>query len=179
MAPALVLRTDNEENHTVTTSTRPASRTSPGRAKVEHPAKVYSDPAEVIADSTLTAREKRIVLNSLEQDARQLATAAAEGMSGGEETNLRSVLQAKRALASPSVDAAFALVLRTFDNQLKQTLGTDSHGVISRAIDAIHAAREAMAERMNTPTSPPGAPMPGSMAELQEELDKEKLDPGA
>lgn len=149
------------------------------RKKVEQPAKAYSDPKQVVADTALSKQEKRAVLNSLEQDARQLAIATAEGMAGGEETKLRNVLQAKRALDATPADQAFSLVLRTLEEQLKETLGTDAHGVISDAIDAIHAARRAMAERAAMPTPPPGAPEPGSTAELQEELDKEKLDPGA
>lgn len=156
-----------------------ASGTAPARMKVEHPAKVFSDPKEVVADQTLSTHEKRRALDSLEQDARQLAVASAEGMSGGEETKLRDVMQAKRSLEPMSTDAAFTVVLRTFEKQLRETLGTDTHVLITRAIDAINAARQAIAERANAPTPPPGAPEPGSSEELQEELDKEKLDPGA
>jgi hypothetical protein len=169
---------DHEEVLVVSTSTKPSPRKTSARTKVEHPAKVYSEPKEVVADSSLSAQEKRVVLDTMEQDARQLATASAEGMSGGEETKLHGVLQAKRALEPPSVDAAFRVVLRAFEQQLRETLGTDTHAVITRAIDAINAAREAMAGRVNAPTPPPGAPLPGSREELREELDKEKLDPG-
>ena len=83
------------------------------RKKVEQPAKAYSDPKQVVADTALSKQEKRAVLNSLEQDARQLAIATAEGMAGGEETKLRNVLQAKRALDATPADQAFSLVLRT------------------------------------------------------------------
>lgn len=158
---------------------RPGSGTSRARAKGEQPAKACSDPMEVVADPSLSTHDKLVALNSLEQDARQLATASAEGMSGGEETKLRTVLQAKRSLEFPSAEAAFAMVLRTFEEQRRKTAGTETHVLMTQAIDAIKAAREAMAERADAPTPPPGVPEPGSADELQEELDKEKLDPGA
>jgi hypothetical protein len=87
-------------------------------------------------------------------------------------------MQPERSLELPSSDAAFTVVLRTFEEQLRETLATDTHVLISRAIDAIHAARAAMVDRADSPAPPPGAPEPGSTEELQEELDKEKLDPG-
>ena len=183
MAPAEVVPLKNlEENHAVTTISKPrakSSATSPPRAKVEQPAMVFSDPGEVVADATLSTREKLHTLDSLEQDARQLAVASGEGMSGGEETKLRPVLQAKRSLDAPSAEAAFAIVARTFEEQLAETLGTEAHVLITRAIDAIKAAREAIAARAHAPAPPAGAPEPGSTKELEEELDKEKLDPGA
>jgi hypothetical protein len=134
---------------------------------------------QVVADPALSAREKHTALSTLEQDARQLATATAEGMTGGEETQLHNVLEAKRLLGSPSAEAAFAVVLRAFEEQRRDTMGTDTSVLIDRAIDAINAAREAMAGRARTPAPPPGAPEPGSTKELEEELEKEKLDPGA
>ena len=149
------------------------------RAKIEQPAKAFSQPREVVADPSLSTHEKLHALNSLEQDARQLAVAAAEGMSGGEETNLRPVLQAKRSLEVPADDAAFTVVLRMFEAQLKETLGTDTHALIVRAIDAMKSARDALENRAHQPTPPPGAPKPGSTEELREELNKEMLDPGA
>jgi len=155
------------------------SRPPPADAKVEHPAKSFADPMQVVADPALSAREKQVALDALEQDARQLATASMEGMSGGEETNLRDVLQAERYLGDSSTDNAFAVVARTLEDQLRETRGTDTHVLIARAIDAITAARTAMAARDELPAPPPGVPEPGSTAELQEELDKEKLDPGA
>ena len=167
----------------MTTLSKPRAKsgsgTSRAQAKVEHPAKDFSNPIEVVADPALSTPEKFTVLNSLEQDARQLAIASAEGMDGGEETRLRDVMQAKRSLELPSADAAFAVVSRIFEEQLRETLGTDTHVLIAQAIEAIRAARKAMAERAEAPSPPPGVPEPGSADELEEELDKEKLDPGA
>jgi hypothetical protein len=156
---------------------KPAS-TSRTNAKVEHPDKEFSNPTDVVVDPSLSTHDKLDALNSLEQDARQLAVATEEGMTGGEESQLRPVLQAKRSLEPPSPEAAFTVVLRELDQTLRQAQGTDAYAVISRAIDAIHEAREAIANLANAPKVPPGAPKPGSREELQEEIDKEKLDPG-
>jgi DNA-binding FadR family transcriptional regulator len=98
-------------------------------------------------------------------------------MSGGEETNLREVLQAKRNVELPSAEAAFTVVTASFEKQLQETLGTEAHALISRALEAMRDAREAIARMAETPSPPPGAPKPGSTEELDEELAKEKLDP--
>jgi hypothetical protein len=90
MTPTWVDHERPEENRAVTTLSKPRAKTGSAasrcRAKVEHPAKVFSDPAEVAADPDLSTRDKLAALNSLEQDAKQLAVASAEGMDGGEET---------------------------------------------------------------------------------------------
>ncbi len=156
-----------------------ANADSTTHPKVEQPAKAFSDPLHVVADPELSAREKRVALNSLEQDARQLATAAGEGMDGGEETGLHNVLEAKRLLDLPTIDAAFAVVLRAFEDHAREAQGTDLRVLIERAIDAITAARDAIADRARTPAAPSGVPEPGSTRELEEEIEKEKLDPGA
>ena len=161
------------------TSAKTGSSALPARGKVERAAKTFKDPMEVLTDPSLSTKDKRDVLNSLEQDARQLAVATAEGMDGGEETKLHRVLQAKRMTDMPGSEAAFSTVTRNFEALLPETQGTDTHELITRALDAIRAARDAIAARSRTPAPPPGAPLPGSQAELQEELEKEKLDPGA
>jgi len=147
------------------------------REKVEQPAKAFGEPTEVVADAALSAHQKLRALDTMEQDARQLAVAASEGMTGGEDTNLRGVLEAKRTLDLPSPEVAFTVVRRTLEEELTKTRGTDIHAVINRAIEALHAAREAMDHADDMPAPPPGAPKPGSAEELAEELAKEKLDP--
>jgi hypothetical protein len=154
-----------------------ASGVTSKQKKVETPARVFAKPTEVVADPDLSARDKVSALNTLEQDARQMAVASAEGMSGGEETNLREVLQAKRNVELPSAEAAFTVVTASFEKQLQETLGTEAHALISRALEAMRDAREAIARMAETPSPPPGAPKPGSTEELDEELAKEKLDP--
>jgi len=67
--------------------------------KLARPDAHFAEPADVVADGSLSHREKAEVLDSLELDARLLADAASEGMSGGELNKLYQVLQAKDHLA--------------------------------------------------------------------------------
>jgi hypothetical protein len=72
-------------------------------AKVQKPSTHYDEPHEVVADSSLSKAQKVEALNTLEQDARQLAEASSEGMSGGERNKLHDVLIAEDVVASPPV----------------------------------------------------------------------------
>ena len=159
--------------------TVPRSASAKSPAKPERSHKAFAEPARVVTDPALSTHAKRAALNSLEQDAKQLAVASTEGMSGGEPSNLREVMEAKRSLDLTSVDAAFATVLRTFKARARETPGTDTYVLITRAVEAINAARTAIDNPATAPATPPGAPEPGSTEELNEELEKEKLDPGA
>jgi hypothetical protein len=147
------------------------------KAKVQAPHKSFEHPAEVVADPALSKDQKASALESLEQDARQLATASGEGMAGGEGTNLREVLVAKETLELPASDAAFAVVIQTLESKLAMARGTTAHTVIAQAIQSIETARKAIDEMTDVPSTPPGAAKPGSRQELEEELAKEKLDP--
>ncbi|CAN5410980.1 hypothetical protein BH10PLA2_BH10PLA2_03890 [soil metagenome] len=69
--------------------------------KVQKPSTHFVEPREVLTDSGLSKDQKVDALETLEQDARQLAEAASEGMSGGEPTKLHEVLVAKEALEVP------------------------------------------------------------------------------
>ena len=66
--------------------------------KLEKPHAHFGHPQDVVADPALSKEEKVEALETLEQDARLLTTAAQEGMTGGEESKLREVLDAKKAL---------------------------------------------------------------------------------
>ena len=66
--------------------------------KAEKPHAHFGDPQDVVADPALSKEEKVEALETLEQDARLLTTAAQEGMTGGEENKLQEVLDAKKAL---------------------------------------------------------------------------------
>ena len=70
------------------------------QAKTERPHKHFDDPQQVVADPALSRQDKLEALETLEQDARRLAAAADEGMTGGEQSNLRDVLRAKKTLES-------------------------------------------------------------------------------
>jgi hypothetical protein len=145
--------------------------------KVIHPHEAFRHPAQVVADPDLSKDEKRRALESLEQDARQLEIASGEGMEGGESANLRDVLLAKKTLALPPSEHAFAVVLQTFESKLAKAQGTDVHPVIANAIDAIRSAQAAIERLEQAQAVPAGAARPGSEQEFEEELEKEKLDP--
>ena len=70
------------------------------QAKTEKPHKHFDDPQQVVADPTLSKQDKLEALETLEQDAQLLATATEEGMTGGEQSNLRDILSAKKTLES-------------------------------------------------------------------------------
>ena len=69
--------------------------------KLEKPHAHFGHPQDVVADPALSKEEKVEALETLEQDARLLTTAAQEGMTGCEESKLREVLDAKKALEEP------------------------------------------------------------------------------
>lgn len=83
-----------------------------GQAKIDEkgqkPAAHFDEPHEVVADSSLSKPQKVKALDALEQDARQLSEASAEGMAGGERTKLHEVLKAKDAVAPPPKPASTA-----------------------------------------------------------------------
>lgn len=61
---------------------------------VAQPRSVYRTPEEVLVDHSLTDDQKRRVLQSWEQDARELAVAEEENMGGGEPDMLDRVVRA-------------------------------------------------------------------------------------
>jgi hypothetical protein len=75
------------------------------QTKTEKPHAHLNDPRQIVADPALSEQDKLEALERLEQDARLLETATEEGMAGGEQSNLRDVLNAKKALEGPA-DAA-------------------------------------------------------------------------
>src|ERR1700722_6606150 len=91
----------------------------------------FDAPGEVVAEPSLSKHEKAEALEDLEQDARQLAIASGEGMSGGEPTALAEVLHAKEALELPSTDFAYELVLK--DLEARRLTGDGDAGLIAQA----------------------------------------------
>ena len=112
--------------------------------KVEHPHAHFEHPAEVVIDPLLSKDEKVRALEGMEQDARQIATAAAEGMTGGGGSGLQDVLVAKEALELPPFDLAVSVVLQSFRARLQSTEGSEAHTLIARAIEAVEAASDAI-----------------------------------
>ncbi len=107
--------------------------------KVEQPHAHFEHPTEIVADTSLSKDEKLRALEALEQDARQLSTAAAEGMEGGEDNRLDEVLDAKDALDLPPADVAFEVVMQRLKATLPGTEGAEEHRLIVNAIDALEA----------------------------------------
>jgi hypothetical protein len=101
------------------------------------PQENFDVPYQVVVDPALSKPEKAKALDDLEQDARQLATASSEGMSGGEPTALAEVLQAKEALELPPIAFAYELVLK--DLQARQIKGDGDAGLIAQATTALEA----------------------------------------
>jgi len=129
--------------------TAPAAETKDPETedKVKRPHAHFEHPAEVVIDPLLSKDEKAHALEGMEQDARQLSTAAAEGMTGGEGTGLQDVLAAKEALELPELppfDLAVSVVLQSFRARLQSTEGSEAHALIARAIEAVEAARGAI-----------------------------------
>lgn len=69
-------------------------------AKAQRPSIHFVEPHEVVTDPALSNAQKVEALDTLEQDARQLAAASSEGMAGGERNKLHDVLRAKARLPS-------------------------------------------------------------------------------
>lgn len=142
--------------------------------KVEKPSANFNTAHEVVADPALSKLEKEKALDALEQDARLLATASAEGMTGGQPTNLREVLDAKEALELPPTIYAYEIVLR--DLTTRQAAGPQKRiqVLIEHAIEALEALERADVAQASTA---PGNPPPGSDEEIAKEAETEKLDP--
>jgi hypothetical protein len=107
------------------------------KTKVQRPHESFDAPRDVVADPTLSRQEKAEALEALEQDARQLAVASGEGMSGGEPAELSEVLQAKEALDLPPTEFAYDVVLK--DLEARQLEGNGDRAALARAIEALMA----------------------------------------
>ena len=145
-----------------------------GPDKAKKPSANFQSAHEVAADPALSKPEKEKALDALEQDARLLATASAEGMTGGEPTNLHEVLDAKEALELPPTTYAYEIVLR--DLRTRQAAGPQerTQALIKHAIEALEALKRADVARAS---AAPGNPPPGSDEEIAKEAETEKLDP--
>jgi hypothetical protein len=107
-------------------------------AKAQKPATHFDEPHEVVLDPSLSKAQKVKALDTLEQDARQLAQASSEGMTGGERTNLHEVLVAKEALGLPVADA-YEAVLQDLRSRQKRDQANDTRDLLRQAIAALEA----------------------------------------
>ena len=111
--------------------------------KTERPHAHFEAPHEVIVDPTLSKEQKIEALDSLEQDARQLATASGEGMSDGEATGLQEVLHAKDVLELPPIAIAYEVVLQDLHLRLVDSEAGDTKKMAQDAIAALIAIKGA------------------------------------
>ena len=139
-------------------------------AKARHPHVHFDTPIAVVDDQDLSKAQKVAALDSLEQDARQMVAASAEGMAGGEPAGLHEVLAAKAALDLPPTDYAYDVVLR----DLLARQATEHAGKTLDAITAALAALQALAQ-LNTPALELAATT--AAAEQADEAARERLDP--
>jgi hypothetical protein len=89
-------------------ATRPAQvKGSLGTADVDHarrdPWRVFRTPKEVVNNASLSGTDKREILDNWEEDAKHLAVAEGEGMSGGEPNRLAEVSDAKQQVAKREI----------------------------------------------------------------------------
>jgi hypothetical protein len=105
--------------------------------KVQKPSAHFDEPHEVVVDSSLSKAQKVGVLDSLEQDARQLAEASSEGMGGGERNKLHDVLIAKDTLVLPPVAVAYETVLQDLRSRQKRGPASDTQIMLKQAIAAL------------------------------------------
>ena len=72
---------------------------------VQNPAQFYGRPSDVVADTRLSRTDKLAVLEAWELDARALAVASEENMSGGEPDLLSEVVKARLALGDEALSS--------------------------------------------------------------------------
>ena len=105
--------------------------------KTERPHAHFDAPHEVVIDPELSKKQKVEALDSLEQDARQLAIASSEGMSEGEAIGLQEVLHARSVLALPPLSIAYEVVLQDLHRKLLSSSDGEIRAVIQQAITAL------------------------------------------
>jgi hypothetical protein len=105
--------------------------------KVKKPSNYFDEPHEVLGDTSLSKAQKVETLDTLEQDARQLAEASSEGMSGGERNKLHDVLIAKGMLALPPVADAYETVLQDLRSRQNLDPAIETQALLQQAIAAL------------------------------------------
>lgn len=71
-----------------------------------NPVKHFTSPSDILLDDRLSVEQKRESLAAWESDARQLAIANEEGMTGGEPSRLDDVKQAQAKLPGEATSPA-------------------------------------------------------------------------
>lgn len=73
-----------------------------GALRIQRPTEHFAEAHDVVLTPLLSHVQKTDMLDTLEQDARQLSQASSDGMEGGEPSRLQDVLGARDALAEIS-----------------------------------------------------------------------------
>lgn len=73
--------------------------TTKNNNKIANPAQAFDSPKDIVSDPTLSHREKKSALDSLEYDANQLLVASDERLNGGEQpVDMTEIYDAKQVL---------------------------------------------------------------------------------
>ncbi len=150
------------------------------KAKVAKPHAHFDGPADVVIDPALSKDQKKEALDAMEQDARQLLDASSEGMTGGEPNNLHEVLDAKDSLELPPVAQAYNVVVKDLRSTLQAGVSQEERVEVEQALTALNAVARATAVKSDpriVTTKDDGVLAPGSEAEIEDEIAREKLDP--
>src|ERR1019366_503976 len=148
--------------------------------KIEKPPAFFAEPHEVLVEAILSNEQKSDILQTLEQDARQMSVASNEGMAGGELAKLSDVLEARDSLNVPPVAHAYDLVLKDLRSRLKTDLPDDARALMELAMTAVEAVRKSpiLEPVANSGgAGPAGVLAPALAAEIDDEIAREKLDP--
>lgn len=110
------------------------------KRKTSSPSVYFEEPRDVVADPALSSHQKDAILKTLEQDARQLSDASAEGMGGGERNKLHDVLTAADTLSLQPLANAYETVLV----DLRARQGSEGDAVQLRLLKQALAALETL-----------------------------------
>jgi hypothetical protein len=151
------------------------NKTSQG--KTEKPSVIFGERHEVVIDSALSKEQKMEALDALEQDARQLSVASAEGMIGGEPSKLHDVLDAKDSLEMPPIGHAYGSVLSDLRSRLKADVTGDTRDALEKALEALDAVVRLSTQKTSACVPTSGTDVGPRGAEIDDEVTREKLDP--
>ena len=148
--------------------------------KIEKPHAFFVEPHEMLVDPVLSKKQKSAILETLEQDARQMSLASEEGMTGGELAKLHDVLEARDSLELPPIAHAYDLVLKDLRSRLNSDPRGDVRALLELGLTALAAiVKSPILDPVanNTGTAIAGMPDPAIAAEIEDEIAREKLDP--
>ncbi len=152
----------------------------PKEDKIEKPHAFFEEPHDVLIDPALSKAEKSDILDTLEQDARQMSEASNEGMAGGELAKLHDVLEARDSLELPPVAHAYDLVVKDLRARVKTELPSDHRVLMELGLTAVEAVANSLILNpvpKGRAAAAAGMPDPGVAAEIEDEIARERLDP--